>query len=59
MNGTGDRMFAPLLDNAAVAALPAVAEGRVLRVEGRQVQALDLTSTVDGLGVLTDWVSGF
>lgn len=58
MNGTGQRMFAELLANPAVASLPAMAEDRLLLVEGRQVQALGLTSTVDGLAALTEWVGG-
>lgn len=56
MNGTGDRMFAELLSNSAVAAMPAVANDQMLRVEGRQVQALGLTATIDGLAELTTWV---
>ncbi len=58
MNGTGDRFFAELLENPAVAALPAVAEGRILRVPGRQVQAHGLTETVAGLALIADWVDG-
>lgn len=58
MNGTGDRMFSELLANPAVAGVPAVAEDRLLRVEGKQVQALGLTGTIDGLGVLSEWVAG-
>lgn len=57
MNGTGDRMFSELLANPAVASLSAIANDRVLRVEGRQVQALGLAATVDGLSQLTEWVS--
>ncbi len=57
MNGTGDRMYAELLANPAVSSLPAFAEGRVLRIEGKQVQALGLTATVDGLRTLTDWAA--
>lgn len=57
MNGTGDRMFNELLANPAVASLSALTNDRVLRVEGRQVQALGLAATVDGLSQLTDWVS--
>lgn len=57
MNGTGDRMFEELLSNPAVAGLPAVAEGRVLRIAGRQVQALGLTDTTEGLDTLTNWVA--
>ncbi|MDI6023452.1 ABC transporter substrate-binding protein [Leucobacter sp. UT-8R-CII-1-4] len=57
MNGTGDRMFTELLANPAVASLSAISNEKVLRVEGRQVQALGLTATVDGLSQLTDWVS--
>lgn len=56
MNGTGDRMYAELLANPAVAAVPAIADERVLRVEGRDVQALGLTATIDGLAGLTEWV---
>lgn len=57
MNGTGDRMFTELLENPAVAAIPALADERVLRVTGRQVQALGVTETIAGLGALTTWVS--
>ncbi len=57
MNGSGDRMFADLLANPAVAGLPAVAKDHVLRIEGKQVQALGLTHTVDGLKTLTDWTA--
>lgn len=57
MNGTGDRMYAELLANPAVAALPAVSEDRILRITGREVQALGLTETAAGLAKLTEWVS--
>src|SRR5699024_7659542 len=43
MNGSGDRLFADMLGNDAVAGLDAVAHGRVLRVQGKEVQALGLT----------------
>ena len=56
MNGTGDRMYTSLLENPAVAALPAVADDQLLRVEGRQVQAMGLTATIDGLANLSSWV---
>ena len=56
MNGTGDRMFGELLANPAVAAVPAIAADRVLQMEGRQVQALGLATTVEGLAKLTEWV---
>ncbi len=56
MNGTGDRMFTDLLQNPAVQTMPAITDGRVLRVTGNQVQALGLTGTVDGLAELTEWV---
>jgi iron complex transport system substrate-binding protein len=58
MNGSGQGSFASLLQNPAVAALPAVADGHVTLVQGRQVQALGLDATVDGLGVLRTWVAG-
>lgn len=57
MNGSGDRMYTELLENPAVASLSAVAQQRILRLEGKQVQALGLTSTVDGLAALTGWVA--
>lgn len=57
MNGTGDRMFTELLENPALQATEALANDRVLRVTGREVQALGLTSTVDGLEALTEWVT--
>ena len=57
MNGSGDRLYAELLANPAVASLDAVAQQRILRVEGKQVQAMGLISTVDGLEALTSWVA--
>ena len=45
------------LANPAVSSLPAFAAGRVLRIEGKQVQSLGLTATVDGTHTLTDWVT--
>ena len=58
MNGTGDRMFRELLDNPAVASLPAASDDRLLLLTGRQVQALGLTTTTEGLASLTAWVAG-
>lgn len=57
MNGSGDAIFRPLLDNPAVAGLPAVAEHEVLLVEGREVQALGLTSTVEGREKIAEWLA--
>jgi iron complex transport system substrate-binding protein len=57
MNGSGEESFAQLLANPAVAQLSAVAQGRVTLVEGRQVQALGLDETIEGLAVLTAWVA--
>ena len=54
MNGSGDRIFAELLANPAVAALPGAQQ--TMLVQGRDVQALGLTSTVDGLDRLRGWV---
>lgn len=56
MNGSGDRIFAPLLENEAVAALPAVSEERVLLMEGRKLQALGFTATIDGRDELAMWL---
>lgn len=56
MNGSGPAMFASLLENPAVATLPAVAEDRVLMLQGRQVQALGLQHTAEGLAAITDWL---
>lgn len=56
MNGSSDQMFAELLANEAVQALEAVSQDRILRVEGKEVQALGLTSTVTGLERLGEWV---
>lgn len=58
MNGSGESLFAPVLDTPAAATVPAVAEGRILLLEGRQVQALGLLATVDGLDALSDWIGG-
>ncbi|MBP6683906.1 MAG: ABC transporter substrate-binding protein [Leucobacter sp.] len=57
MNGTGDRMYADLLANPAVATVPAAADDALLRVTGRDVQALGLGATVTGLESLTAWVA--
>ena len=57
MNGTGDRMFAELLANPAVATVPAAADDKLMRVQGRDVQALGLGATVAGLESLAGWVS--
>lgn len=57
MNGSGDRLFKDLLDNPGIAALPAVANDKILRVTGQEVQALGLNSTVDGLAKLSTWVA--
>ena len=56
MNGSGEKSFASLLSNPAVAALPAVADGHVHRVSGKSVQALGLSSTIAGLTDLRDWI---
>ena len=56
MNGSGDRIFAPLLENDAVAALPAVSEERVLLMEGRKLQALGFTATIEGRDELAAWL---
>lgn len=57
MHGSGTRIFDPLLSNPAVAGLAAVAEDRVLLVEGREVQALGFTSTVEGRDRIADWLA--
>lgn len=56
MNGSGKKIFDAVLTNPAVAALPAVADERTHLVTGKQVQALGLTSAVDGLTDLREWV---
>lgn len=57
MNGSGERLFAPVLENPAVAAMPAMSAGRVLLVTGNQVQALGLEATVSGLAQLKEWLA--
>lgn len=57
MNGSGDRMYTELLANPAVATVAAAADDRLMRVTGRDVQALGLGSTVTGLESLTGWVA--
>lgn len=57
MNGSGEAIFRPLLDTPAVAALPALAEHEPLLLEGRQVQALGLASTVEGRDLIAAWIS--
>ena len=56
MNGSGDRLFSELLGNDAVNGLDAISQDRVLRVEGSDVQALGLTTTIHGLDTLASWV---
>ena len=56
MSGSGDKLFAPIMNNPAVAALPAIADKRVLMLEGRHTQALGLDGVVEGLDALTEWL---
>ena len=56
MNGSGETLFAPVLDTPAAATVTAVADDRILLLEGRQVQALGLLATIDGLDALTEWI---
>lgn len=56
MNGSGERLFAPIMDNPAITTLPAVADGRVLLIEGRRVQALGIEHTVEGLDAIAAWL---
>lgn len=58
MNGSEERLFAELLNNPAVAGVRAVSAERMLLVAGREVQALGLGATVDGLERLREWVAG-
>ena len=57
MNGTGEQIFESLLSNAAVAELPAVAQERVLLVEGREVQALGFADTVQARDRIAEWLA--
>lgn len=57
MNGSGMKIFEPLLTNKAVAGLPAVSSDRVMLVEGRKLQALGFTATVEGREELADWLT--
>jgi len=57
MNGSGDAIFRSLLETPAVAELPAVAEHEVLLLEGKQVQALGLTSTIEGRDRIAEWLA--
>lgn len=57
MNGSGEGSFAPILENPAVAALPAVAGGAVLLLEGREIQALGLSEVTEGLSALRSWLA--
>src|SRR5699024_4419043 len=56
MNGSGEAIFTDLLQNDAVADLPAVADHEVLLVQGKDVQALGLSNTVQGRERLADWL---
>ena len=56
MNGSGKAMFQELLNNQAVAQLPAVSGDKIKLIEGRYVQALGVTDTISGLKQLTEWI---
>lgn len=56
MNGSGEAIFTELLQNSAVADLPAVADHEVLLLEGKYVQALGLTSTIEGREQIAEWL---
>lgn len=56
MNGTGDRMFADILNHPAITEMSGASGDRLLRVGGREVQALGLGDTIGGLERLRDWV---
>lgn len=56
MNGSGMTAFEPLLENEAVASLSAVTDGRVLLVEGKRVQALGFTATIEGREQIATWL---
>lgn len=56
MNGSGERLFSELLANPAVASLAGAKQ--TLLLEGKQVQALGLTHTAEGLTDLRRWVAG-
>lgn len=58
MNGSGDQIFRALLDNPAVAGLPAVAEHETLLLEGRFVHALGLADTIVGRDRIAEWLAG-
>lgn len=58
MNGSGDALFRDILTSPAFLALPASHEERLLRVTGRDVQAVGLTDNIAGLRTLTTWVAG-
>lgn len=59
MLGGGKKSFASVMNNSAVARLAAVKSGRVMLVQGRDVQALGLTRTITGLGELNKWFDTF
>lgn len=56
MNGSGEALFRELLGNPAVSSLDLA--DRTMLIEGKQVQALGLDHTIDGLAELSSWVEG-
>lgn len=54
--GRGEASFASLLENPAVAALPAVAEGRVQVFPGRQVYGLAGVEAITGSEAVLGWL---
>lgn len=57
MNGSGEKIFDPLLNNEAVMALSAASAKNVLLIEGRKLQAMGFADTVEGRDEVASWLS--
>jgi|GEM_PF-2500238 len=57
MNGSGEKIFGPLLENDAIASLSAATSENVMLVEGRKVQAMGFDSTLEGRDEIAAWLA--
>jgi len=57
MNGSGEKIFDPLLENDAIASLSAASPENVMLIEGQKVQAMGFESTLDGRDEIAAWLT--
>src|SRR5690606_33058778 len=59
LHGTDRSAFDPILSNPVVANITAVAEDRILLLQGRQIQALALAELPTTAQLVNDWLATF